>query len=116
MRSVPEKVDGGALEHGEKEENDANGSGQYHGGVEDVGVDTVHGDAEEGDDNRELGDNTGQHVEKLTYPPALKLCEHVIPRPLIVDMVIPALRGGSHFLFRFGQNKPVFSPIHIYMR
>jgi hypothetical protein len=47
------------LEHGEKEEDEANGSGKTHGGVEDVGVDARDSDSEEGNDDGELCDDTG---------------------------------------------------------
>jgi hypothetical protein len=45
------------LEQGKEEENEANGSGEDHGGVENVGVDTIDGDAEEGDDDGDLCDD-----------------------------------------------------------
>jgi hypothetical protein len=51
LRMVPEIADGGALEHGEKEKDDANGGGDSHSGVENVGVDARDGDAQEGDDD-----------------------------------------------------------------
>jgi hypothetical protein len=75
LRSVPEKVDGGALKHGEKEKHDANSCGEHHSGVKNVGVDAVHGDSEKGDDNREFGGNASHYVEELSYPPALEECE-----------------------------------------
>lgn len=64
--SVLEKVDRGTLKHGEKEKDDADGTGEYHGGVKNVGVDAVHGDAKEGDDNRDLGGDAGHYIEELS--------------------------------------------------
>lgn len=59
LRPVPEIVDGGALENGDEEKDEANGSGQRHSGVEDVGVDARDSDSEEGDDDRDFGDDAG---------------------------------------------------------
>jgi hypothetical protein len=51
------------LEYGEKEKYDTNSGGKRHGGVKNVGVNSVNGDAKKGDDNREFGDDTGQNIE-----------------------------------------------------
>lgn len=59
LHPVPEIVDGGALEHGEEEKEDANSGGESHSGVEDVCVDAGDGDSEESDDDGELCDDTG---------------------------------------------------------
>jgi hypothetical protein len=59
------------LEHSKKEENEANGSGEHHGSIENIGVDAIDGDAEEGDDDGELCDDAGPDVEDLAEPPAL---------------------------------------------
>lgn len=68
---IPEIVHWRALEQSKEEENETNGSGQGYSSVKNVGVDAIDSDAKEGDDNRDFGDDAGQNIEKLCYPPTL---------------------------------------------
>lgn len=60
---VPEIAHRGAFEYSEEEENEAHGSGECHGGIENVCVNAIDRDAKKGDDDGELGDNASQNVE-----------------------------------------------------
>ena len=116
LRPVPEEVDGGALEDGEEEKDGAHDRGQDHGGVKNVGVDAVHGDAEQGDDDRDLGGDTCQDVEELSNPPALGVCEYAILRVSFLGRNLPAMRGGNLPGCPGGRSRPMSSLSQICMR
>lgn len=59
------------LEDGEEQEDQTDNRGQSHGAEDDPSVNTIDGNAKQGDADGELGHDAGNHVENLTKPPAL---------------------------------------------
>jgi hypothetical protein len=69
---VPEICDWSALKDREEQEDHTDRGGHRNSGVEDPGMDTINGNAQQGDDNRDFGEDTSNHVEDLAEPPALQ--------------------------------------------
>lgn len=72
IQAIPEMVDGGALEDGEKEEQQPDNDCYRHGDVENGNVDAMDGDAKQGEDNRDFRNDTGEDVKDLAKEPALQ--------------------------------------------
>lgn len=68
----PVVTDRATFEDTEEEEQQTHGHGQGPGHVENDGVSANDGDAEEGDDDGDFGDDAGQDIENLGEPPALQ--------------------------------------------
>jgi hypothetical protein len=62
---VPKVCDWTTLEDGEKQEDQTDSSGDRNGGVEDPGMETINGNAQQGDDNGDFRKDTCDHVEDL---------------------------------------------------
>lgn len=70
-KPVPEVVDWGTFEDGEEEEDQAPDHAQRHHGVENPRMHLGHGDAQQGDSDRQFCNDACYHVEYLANPPAL---------------------------------------------